>query len=49
MLKLRKMRKGYRRILGPLGVIQRDALDVVWKKVDGQWRLHQDIWNAKNA
>jgi len=22
---------------------------VVWKKVDGQWRLHRDIWNAKNA
>lgn len=20
---------------------------VVWKKVDGQWRLHRDIWNAK--
>lgn len=22
---------------------------VVWKKVDGQWRLHRDIWNAKGA
>lgn len=22
---------------------------VVWKKVDGQWRLHRDIWNAKAA
>jgi uncharacterized protein (TIGR02246 family) len=22
---------------------------VVWKKVDGQWRLHRDIWNAKEA
>ena len=20
---------------------------VTWKKVDGQWRLHRDIWNAK--
>jgi uncharacterized protein (TIGR02246 family) len=20
---------------------------VVWKKVDGQWRLHRDIWNPK--
>jgi uncharacterized protein (TIGR02246 family) len=20
---------------------------VVWKKVDGQWRLHRDIWNTK--
>jgi uncharacterized protein (TIGR02246 family) len=20
---------------------------VVWKKTDGQWRLHRDIWNAK--
>ena len=20
---------------------------VVWKKADGQWRLHRDIWNAK--
>jgi uncharacterized protein (TIGR02246 family) len=20
---------------------------VVWKKLDGQWRLHRDIWNAK--
>ena len=19
---------------------------VVWKKIDGQWRLHRDIWNA---
>jgi ketosteroid isomerase-like protein len=19
---------------------------VVWKKTDGQWRLHRDIWNA---
>jgi uncharacterized protein (TIGR02246 family) len=22
---------------------------VVWKKVDGQWRLHRDIWNAKGG
>jgi uncharacterized protein (TIGR02246 family) len=22
---------------------------VVWKKVDGQWHLHRDIWNAKGA
>lgn len=22
---------------------------VVWKKVDGQWRLHWDIWNTKGA
>ena len=22
---------------------------VVWKKVDGQWRLHRDIWNGKAA
>jgi uncharacterized protein (TIGR02246 family) len=22
---------------------------VVWKKEDGQWRLHRDIWNAKGA
>jgi ketosteroid isomerase-like protein len=22
---------------------------VVWKKIDGQWRLHRDIWNAKGA
>lgn len=22
---------------------------VVWKKVNGQWRLHRDIWNAKAA
>ena len=22
---------------------------VAWKKVDGQWRLHRDIWNAKSA
>lgn len=22
---------------------------VVWKKTDGQWRLHRDIWNAKGA
>ena len=22
---------------------------VVWKKLDGQWRLHRDIWNAKGA
>lgn len=22
---------------------------VVWKKSDGQWRLHRDIWNAKGA
>jgi hypothetical protein len=20
---------------------------VVWKQVDGQWRLHRDIWNGK--
>lgn len=20
---------------------------VVWKKTEGQWRLHRDIWNAK--
>lgn len=22
---------------------------VVWKRVDGQWRLHRDIWNAKGV
>lgn len=22
---------------------------VVWKRVDGQWKLHRDIWNAKGA
>jgi uncharacterized protein (TIGR02246 family) len=22
---------------------------VVWKRSDGQWRLHRDIWNAKAA
>jgi uncharacterized protein (TIGR02246 family) len=22
---------------------------VVWKKEDGQWRLHRDIWNGKAA
>lgn len=22
---------------------------VVWKMVDGQWRIHRDIWNAKSA
>lgn len=22
---------------------------VVWKKVDGQWRLHRDIWNMAPA
>jgi uncharacterized protein (TIGR02246 family) len=22
---------------------------VVWKKIDGQWRLHRDIWNTKAA
>ena len=22
---------------------------VVWKKVDGQWQLHRDIWNTKGA
>ena len=22
---------------------------VVWKMVDGQWRIHRDIWNAKGA
>jgi ketosteroid isomerase-like protein len=22
---------------------------VVWKKTDGQWRLHRDIWNTKAA
>jgi uncharacterized protein (TIGR02246 family) len=22
---------------------------VVWKMVDGHWRLHRDIWNAKGA
>jgi uncharacterized protein (TIGR02246 family) len=22
---------------------------VVWKKADGEWRLHRDIWNAKTA
>ena len=22
---------------------------VVWKKADGQWRLHRDIWNTKGA
>jgi len=22
---------------------------VVWKKTDGQWRLHRDIWNTKGA
>jgi len=22
---------------------------VVWKKLDGQWRLHRDIWSTKAA
>ena len=22
---------------------------VVWKRVDGHWRLHRDIWNAKGV
>jgi uncharacterized protein (TIGR02246 family) len=22
---------------------------VVWKKIDGQWHLHRDIWNTKAA
>jgi uncharacterized protein (TIGR02246 family) len=22
---------------------------VIWKNVDGQWRLHRDIWNTKSA
>jgi ketosteroid isomerase-like protein len=22
---------------------------VAWKRVDGQWRLHRDIWNMKGA
>jgi ketosteroid isomerase-like protein len=22
---------------------------VVWRMVDGQWRLHRDIWNSKGA
>jgi uncharacterized protein (TIGR02246 family) len=22
---------------------------VVWKKVEGQWRLHRDIWNTKGG
>ena len=22
---------------------------VAWKKVDGQWRLHRDIWNTNGA
>src|SRR5512145_2457155 len=22
---------------------------VVWKKLNGQWRLHRDIWNTKGA
>ena len=22
---------------------------VVWKKLDGQWRLHRDIWNTKGT
>jgi uncharacterized protein (TIGR02246 family) len=22
---------------------------VVWKKADGRWSLHRDIWNAKSA
>jgi uncharacterized protein (TIGR02246 family) len=22
---------------------------VVWKRTDGQWRLHRDIWNGKGA
>ena len=22
---------------------------VVWKKLDAQWRLHRDIWNARGA
>jgi ketosteroid isomerase-like protein len=22
---------------------------VAWKRLDGQWRLHRDIWNTKSA
>ena len=32
-----------------VGLLRRPARSLVWKKVDGQWRLHRDIWNAQGA
>jgi uncharacterized protein (TIGR02246 family) len=30
-------------------LIDRGKYMVIWKRVDGQWKLHQDIWNTSIA
>ncbi len=30
-------------------VADRGKYIVIWKRVDGQWRLHRDIWNSSQS
>jgi uncharacterized protein (TIGR02246 family) len=36
------------RLVAKDGAVSQARYVVVWKKSDGTWRLHRDIWNAAN-
>jgi uncharacterized protein (TIGR02246 family) len=33
------------RLVGADGAVTEDRYVVVWKRAEGRWRLHRDIWN----
>jgi len=36
------------RLVAKDGQVSRDRYLVVWKRNDGRWQLHRDIWNSSN-
>lgn len=36
------------KLVAPDGGVSRDRYLVVWKRENGKWRLHRDIWNSAN-
>ncbi len=36
------------KLVAPDGSVSRDRYLVVWKRENGKWRLHRDIWNSAN-
>lgn len=39
-------RQGSFRLKGPAGAVAAGKFVELWKKVDGAWLIHRDIWNA---
>jgi uncharacterized protein (TIGR02246 family) len=38
---------GIVRLTAKDGAVAKDRYVVVWKRVDGKWKLHRDIWNRE--